>query len=89
MDVYTLQHASNGKEPLDIGDREVVGVMLNGLSPGSGQSLGEGLLVRLLVLANLHDVLVEGVLAAGSHEVVTRVVLHTLFVEGGLEVLEG
>lgn len=54
----------------------------------TSQRLGEELLVGLLVHSDRLDIVVEGLRHPGAHEVLLGVVLQTLLVEGGLEVLQ-
>lgn len=54
----------------------------------TSQRLGEELLVGLLVHSDRLDIVVEGRRHPGVHEVLLGVVLQTLLVEGGLEVLQ-
>lgn len=55
----------------------------------TGQGFGQELLVSLLVRSDGLQVDVEGRGHAGVHEVFHGVILHSLLVEGGLEVLQG
>lgn len=85
----TLQHTTKSQEALHIGGWERIGTPLHGLGSSSRQGLGQELLMGLLIRADLLDIRIGSVLDTGLREVFLGIVLETLFVETGFQVLQG